>query len=448
MCNGAGCVDLPQQEDEATMIRRQGTESTAQERLDAAVVDAYARRVAGTAPTAEDAALEAEIAAAELQAYVTLHQRVATLPQQEVAPSVRAVVLSAAATGAQELAAAQTHASPLVRLLTWLMRPGPLLAIVTALAVVVGVSVRQESPSAAVAKTDGAVAMLEPTTMAPAPVAVEPAPAMPAEAPASAPVGAAPAAAAPEPALAAAAAETAKPQAAAATAPALPRPMRTIEAQAASLGPVDAPAANEAPKAPRENLAKYAQPAENQKAVNADRVAPRDEVQRENFESSLDVATKKLPQANAATAKEENVNQRAGNAAAQEDYRAAPQQQYRPAAQAPDDAQKEVATKNGAARNQVTEAAAGDAVARWKQAVADAQTPDERVVALKQLVVAAQAAGDDKTAKAAQQALKVSQAQVVARKRAENLQQTPPAQRAKAAPGQGSEELKAQKPRD
>ena len=62
MCNGAGCVDLPQQEDEATMIRRQGTESTAQERLDAAVVDAYARRVAGTAPTAEDAALEAEIA--------------------------------------------------------------------------------------------------------------------------------------------------------------------------------------------------------------------------------------------------------------------------------------------------------------------------------------------------------------------------------------------------
>ena len=87
------------------MVGQEATGNTAQERLDAAVVDAYARRVAGEPATDADDTLDAEIAAAELAAYAQLHRRVADLPLPEVAPGVRSVVLTAAALGAQEHAA-------------------------------------------------------------------------------------------------------------------------------------------------------------------------------------------------------------------------------------------------------------------------------------------------------------------------------------------------------
>ncbi len=436
------------------MTRRQATENAAQERVDAAVVDAYERRVAGQAATAEDDALEAEIAAAELSAYVSLHQRVADLPQGDVALGVRSVVLTAAALGAQEHAARLHAQSPLVRALSWIMRPGPLLAAVTASAVLVAVSVRHEDAPIAGAHEDSAVAMAEPPTVQAAPEAAKPAAQavaveVPAPAAAAPAVGAAPA---PEPPAAVAAPDL--PVAAAPPSAPMARPMRTIEAQAASLGPspADAPTGH---AAQREELAKREVAADAEQKTSAAKakaeVAAADEsLQAATASNNRDNAMKKANVANLDQAKLDVANERAGYRAtaggaqaAPENAPAAPQVAAEP--QQPKD---NAETRNAGTRNQVAGKAAADAVERWRQSVEDAQTPEERVVALKQLVVAAQNAGDDKIAKAAQQALKAAQAQVVARKRAQSLQETPPSQRAKSAPSQGSGELKAQKAKE
>ncbi len=421
------------------MTRRQATDNTAQERVDAAVVDAYERRIAGLRATAEDDALEAEIAAAELSAYASLHQRVAALPQGEVASGVRAVVLAAAVQAAEEHAAAQRSDSPLARLLIWIMRPGPLLGAVTAVAILVAISVRQEPAQSASAKPDSAVAMAEPPTLALAP-APEPA--------APAPAAAAPAAVAPtDPAPAAVPAAPVAPPAEAPAAPAMPRPLHTIAAQAASLGPVDAPAAK-AEVAP-EPVKAPAVIADNEKRAERKPVGKAasayDEQLDDKFVANGDSLSKREMAKNITDSlREETQNQRPSGGAADR-----PQAQAN-AAPAPPAEQAQAANtyKDVGTRNQVAEKANADLLARWRQTVEDAQTPDERIAALKQLVAAAQAAGDDKTAKLARQALKAAEAALVARKRAESLQETPPSQRAKAAPSQGSGELKAQKPKN
>ncbi len=416
------------------MGRQQATENTAQERVDAAVVDAYERRIAGQAPTAEDAALEAEIAAAELSAYVTLHQRVAGLPRQDVAPSVRSVVLTAAAVGAREHAARLAPQSPLLKLLAWVMRPGPLLAAVTAAAVLVAVSVRHEPEATTAEPAGSAVAMAE-APAAPAAMAPEPAPVAKA---APAPIAAA--APAPAPAAAVPAAEpVAAPPPEAAKPAAMARPVHTIAAQAASLGPAGAPAdkAPEEQAQPREAQAKREAPpaAAKQVAAKARLEADDGDALAQGYGNSYkNAGNRQAPLQNLDEAKAELNNARANVAGAAAAPNAAPQ--------VLNDQQQNAQV---ATRNQVAEKASTDAVARWRQSVADAQTPEDRIAALKQLLAAAQAAGDDKTAKATQATLKLAQSQAVARKRAESLQDTPPAQRAKAAPAQGSGELKAEK---
>ena len=228
------------------------------------------------------------------------------------------------------------------------------------------------------------------------------------------------------------------------------RPLRTIEAQAASLGPAasgDVPAKAASNRATDE-LAKRAAVTENAKhpfaaakAEIAQNEAP--PLQLEN-QADREVAAAKPSVQNRDGAQPDALNQRAASGAQAVMRNYAPASPQAPAEQneAPAEAPE---AKNLAARNQVAEKASADAVSRWRQSAEDAQTPEERVAALKQLLVAAQAAGDVKTVKLAQQALKVAEAQNVARKRAENLQATPPALRAKAAPSQGSGELKAQK---
>ena len=155
------------------MVGQEATGNTAQERLDAAVVDAYARRVAGEPATDADDTLDAEIAAAELAAYAQLHRRVADLPLPEVAPGVRSVVLTAAALGAQEHAARRRQQAPLARLLVWLMRPGPLMALATG-----GDASLRLKRSAALSSTGPVpnvpVVLPSPTWMVPPEMVVEP----------------------------------------------------------------------------------------------------------------------------------------------------------------------------------------------------------------------------------------------------------------------------------
>ena len=216
--------------------------------------------------------------------------------------------------------------------------------------------------------------------------------------------------------------------------------MRTIEAQAASLGPSapeDAPPP--AAAAPAEEYAKRQAPLAAHAAKSAKNRAENGDLE-DALQPVQQNAMRGMPAPKPAAqtldnAPAENVPPQTVDA----DSNAA-------APAAAQNAQAESQERAGM-RNQVAEKAGADAVARSRQLVADAQTPEERVAALKQLIAAAQAAGDQKTAKAAQGSLKAMQAQVVARKRAEGLQETPPAQRAKAAPSQGSGELKADKAR-
>ena len=241
------------------------------------------------------------------------------------------------------------------------------------------------------------------------------------------------------------------------------RPTRTIEAQAASLGPAPPPAA----AAP--DLAKRELHAESGKLPQA-KVLNEQNLDEALAQQADAPAKKSVAQGNQLETKAANAPPRGtyggtANSASASALPAAPQPnaaaQANAAPQYADEAQgkEENQQKNAAdMRNQLGEKAANDkqsaekptddAVARWRQSAQDAQTPEERIAALKQLLVAAQAAGDDKTAKATQQALKAAQLQVVARKRAQGLQETPPAQRAKAAPGQAPGEFKAQKSRN
>ena len=169
---------------------------------DLALMAAYEARSADGTAAPHDVSLRPE-QEAELADYLTLEQRVAALEFEPVAPSVRGLILSAAAEQARAPAA---RPGGLLALLAGLLRPGPLVALVTLAALAVAVSVRMEDRP----QPRSAAAASEMVAMAEAPPAAE----MPDEA-AAAPTTTAPVAS-----------------------PA-PRPRRTIETRVA---PMDAEA--------------------------------------------------------------------------------------------------------------------------------------------------------------------------------------------------------------
>jgi hypothetical protein len=145
---------------------------------EAAFVEAYEQRLAGGAPEQVPPLWRAEI-----EELVKLHAQIAAIPLPEVAPSVRAVVLSAAAQ-----AVADRPVSVWAKLASFLLRPGPILVGATAAAVIFALAVRDDKPRPSV--DSGAVALLENAdSPAAAPVEV---PAAAEEPPAAAPQAAPP----------------------------------------------------------------------------------------------------------------------------------------------------------------------------------------------------------------------------------------------------------------
>lgn len=468
------------------------TENAKQARLDAAVVDAYERQLAAsTVGSAGDGASvanlgtanapaadfsSADLPAAELNGYLALHRRVAALELPDVHPSVRAAVLSAAAESVQ------THGErsplwPLKRALGWLFRPGPLLAVATAVAVLIAVSVRHETPPTVAAAADPSLALLE----APSPAA---APAPPAPVGATVPVAVPPAASPPPAAAVAAPApaqaiaevgdESARADAAMqARAPTvMARPLRTIAAQPASLGPAPAAgpatALDKSAESLKQNVAAQRPVAESDESSERNVVLQRGTGGQTGSASvanqSAAEAERRQPMANTAGERAEGAvaNQRATaksdaavNRYAQAPSAAAEASGGAPAAAATDRAQapaqreanREVAVRSDDAKPEdvpATHAKAGNfnataTVAWWKKAVAEARNSEDRLAALLRLAAIAKEAGDENTQKWAAAEIKAVQSEMAARKRADELQQSPPAQRAKAAPREPAE---------
>ncbi len=75
----------------------------------------------------------------ELEDYLALCQRVDALPLEPVSPTVRSAIMNAAV---QQVQASDKASHPLATLLTWLMRPGPVLMGATAFALVAAVVMR------------------------------------------------------------------------------------------------------------------------------------------------------------------------------------------------------------------------------------------------------------------------------------------------------------------
>ena len=122
--------------------------SSGSERQDVAIVDAYERRLKGETTPGLSAQDEAEI-----EAYLALHDQVARIDLPEVAPSVRGLVLSAAAQAIEE----REKTSSLKHFLSWLLRPGPAVVAMTAAAIAVAIAVRPQpaqSPPAAGAQAE------------------------------------------------------------------------------------------------------------------------------------------------------------------------------------------------------------------------------------------------------------------------------------------------------
>lgn len=224
---------------------------------EAAFVEAYEQRLAGGAPEQVPPLWREEI-----EELVKLHAQIAAVPLPEVAPSVRAVVLSAAAQ-----AVADRPVSAWAKLANFLLRPGPILVGATAAAVIFALAVRDDKPQASV--DSGAVALLENADRpAAAPVEV---PAAAEEPPVAAPqvppaLGqAAPGAA---PALDQAAPAAAAPALAAASAPRSGPADKAIAAEPASVAPQGA--ADMAMNTKGQRAAEEAKPRAEQQAAKAD----------------------------------------------------------------------------------------------------------------------------------------------------------------------------------
>lgn len=417
-------------------------------RSDAAVVDAYERRKAGASPA--DVPTEWR---AEVEDFVRLHRRLQAEPLTDVAPSVRAVILAAAAEATRE-----PMREPLfTRLLHLMMRPGPVLAAMTLAALVVAVGVRVDRQAAApplsqaVASADREV---EPPTLRAMPL--EPlddrqAPAMPGAAAAPPPV------AVPNEAQAAPAGE-ATVQAKAPTAQEqMAKPGRLIAAQPASLGPApDQPAEEkkqaaegqwaQPPPAPLLKAAEAkgkakAMPAKDDLANLDDLQADADSEKRRNVapeqNNRLQYRNSGAPQALAEATPEPATAQAAAPTKVpvampqrakevQAEFSAADKRTQRAEKQ-------ELADKAGYAGKNADEqdraASAAPAAPKPVEAsdlrarVEQASDPEERVTLLQKLVVAARKSGDSKTEKWAMLQLESTQ-QAIARNRSQQQRQS------------------------
>lgn len=227
-----------------------GQEPKNNEREDQAVIDAYERRrgrpsgapAAAASPGARSPAGDALAPDLELEVerYLSLQRRVATLDLPAVSPGVRSAILTAAAQSVED----RRPETLLARILSFLSRPGPMLVGATAAALIVAVTIRPDSPSAPAASNAGAVALNQPAE----PMLQnmpEPLQGMPEPLP-----------------VQAAAAEAPAPVAAPTAAAVSPEPIRAIAAHPASLGPEGAPLADPgrdeplAGTAPRDEFAK------------------------------------------------------------------------------------------------------------------------------------------------------------------------------------------------
>ena len=371
----------------------QHSNSAASAQEEAAFVDAYEARMAGGSAGQVPAQWREEI-----ESMVRLHERVSALPLPEVSPSVRAIVLGAAAQ-----AVAERPVSVWARLAHWLLRPGPILVGATAAAVVFALAVRQEKPQAPV--DAGAVALLE--NAAEPPAAAEPAPsAAPVAAPqATAAAPAAPAAvaqaeAAPEAAAAAAAA----PREVAAAKPAAEAAAKAIAAQPASVAPQGA--ADLAAASAKEEKAPAAQ-------WNADSAIQPQRREAAAEDEQLAKASRRpvsAPVMAALGSQNAKASGGAGGDAVQKDQPANNQQ----FAQAPPanavqaeaaarpvadyDRQETVQQNAKAPASDNLAQAKGAAVAKLRADVERTTDPAKRAALLQQLVAVASQAGDAKTA--------------------------------------------------
>jgi len=366
--------------------------SSGSERQDAAFVDAYVRRVQGLATTGLSPQEEAEI-----DGYIALHDRVARLDLPDVAPSVRSVVLSAAAQAITE----REKALSLKHFLLWLLRPGPAVIVMTAAAIAVAVAVRphvaqapdpSERPTAEVstALNPEAVAMMEPAAHEAAPAA--PAAVLPPPTPANdAPVAGSPA---PAPHDA---------------------PLHTIAAQPASLGPQEAPPAAAATRRVAE-AKPFAPPkekiflSENLDEVRSKRSEPTQAALSEKNQFNQAPVAAKAP-ASPAPIEAEIDSVQAQAPAGQAGAKAGPSYRFqddladRTAAMAPStrgannlgNAQRAQASVPQATVDSAADVAPVNPVAQARADLEKAADSLQRVAALKRLATVAHSAGDAKT---------------------------------------------------
>jgi hypothetical protein len=380
------------------MVQKPPTQGT--ERDDAAFIDAYERRKAGT--RADDVPAEWR---AEVEDFVRIHQRLAAEPMPDVSPAVRSIILSAAAEATRE-----PMQQPLfTRLLHFLMRPGPVLAVMTVAALAVAVAVRPAKSPGSAALPDGAVAsapeVAEPPTLHNQPATRAEEPVALGEKPVDVPQ--LPAAAAP-PEVAAAAPQA---HAAAAEPTAGPaKPARTIAAHPASLGPAEAQAVAQddaAKDAKRPQAPQYLD-----EAVQGN--------QYRNVAGAV-AAEQAAPTANKAEMAKDLAADKAVEKAS-----------AKGAAKAP--AMEEANNAPSAAPSVQSATPAADGVGDLRARLDKTSDPDERVALLHKLVASAHKSGDAKTEKWATEQLHAAE-QVVTRNRAQQNKASAPQQQNQAPAG-------------
>lgn len=389
---------------------------------EAAFVEAYEQRLAGGAPDQVPPLWRAEI-----EELVKLHAQIAAIPLPEVAPSVRAVVLSAAAQ-----AVADRPVSAWAKLANFLLRPGPILVGATAAAVIFALAVRDDKPQSSV--DSGAVALLENADRpAAAPVEV-PAAAQepPAVAPQAAPAlgQAAPGAA---PSLDQAAPAAAAPALAAASAPRPGPADKAIAAEPASVAPQGA--ADMAMNTKGQRAAEEAKPRAEQQAAKAD-----DALEDQAFAGQRARGAAPEPMLGA-VANQVGQNQVEKRLAAEAEKESAPQAQeavqvQRKAPAAPAQVQAAQARQDVDAANVGADsvkdlAKSQAAVANLRAEIEKTSDPAKRTALLLQLLSVAQQSGDAKaTAWAKSQLAAQSPAKAAAGKSAGS--QAAPAEKAES----------------
>lgn len=354
---------------------------------EAAFVEAYELRLAGGAPEQVPPLWRAEI-----EELVKLHAQIAAIPLPEVAPSVRAVVLSAAAQ-----AVADRPVSAWAKLANFLLRPGPILVGATAAAVIFALAVRDDKPRTSV--DSRAVALLENADPpAAAPVEV---PAAAEEPPAAAPQAAPPfgqAAPGAAPALDQAAPAAAAPAMAAASAPRPGPADKAIAAEPASVAPQGA--ADMAMNTKGQRAAAEAKPRAEQQAAKAD-----DALEDQAFAGQRARGAAPEPMLGA-VANQAGQNQVEKRLAAEAEKESAPQAQetaqvQRKAPAAPAQVQAAQARQDVDAANvgadSVKELAKSQAaVANLRAEIEKTSDPAKRAALLLQLLSVAQQSGDAK----------------------------------------------------